>query len=70
MTGEIGDTIWCFTTDPAIPCDYCNPIHEQSILEDRIKLSLESVTGENKDRDYRGSQHYTKSGHLCQEWNS
>jgi len=65
MSGEIGDTIWCYTTDPAVEWEYCNPIHQEKIVEERLKLSMESVTGENKDKQYRGSQWKTKSGLMC-----
>ena len=70
MTGELSETIWCHTTDPSVPWEYCDPIHEENIIEESLKMSLESLTGENKDRAYRGSQHKTRKGLLCQEWSS
>lgn len=70
MVGELSETIWCYTTDPATPWEYCNPIHEEHAIDDKLKTSLETITGEDKDRQYRGSQHKTKKGRVCQEWSS
>jgi hypothetical protein len=48
LVGELLETIWCYTTDPATPWEYCNPIHEEHAIDDKLKTSLETITGEIK----------------------
>lgn len=66
----VGNTIWCFTDDPEMRWDYCYPIHEEQEMPEPTFYSPETLTGLDWDMNYRGSQHYTRSGILCQNWNS
>ena len=63
-------TIWCYTTDPAMKWDFCYPINDEPEFQRKEELDSETMTGINKDKWYRGSQHKTQSGQLCQRWNS
>ena len=68
--GEIG--IWCYTTDPLVPWDYCDPVHEEQVVEEveEVPVSMETLTGEDLDQSYRGSAHTTRSGRVCQKWST
>jgi hypothetical protein len=72
LNGETSETIWCYTTDLIKTWDYCDPIHEEQKAESGGKSgqSLETLTGKNLDRGYRGSQHMTRSGRVCQKWST
>jgi len=50
--------------------DFCYPLHDEPEFKREEEVATETVTGINKDKYYKGSQHKTQSGELCQIWSS
>jgi syndecan 1 len=53
------DTIWCYTTDPDVEWDFCEPIKSDD---------MEGLWGDAGNQ-YRGKQRKTRTGYTCQAWN-